>query len=225
MTKPSGRIGNGPAAIPEPWRTALQMAWEAHCSGNVGVGAVLTDPAGVIVATGRNRVLDAEAPSGRLRSTYLAHAEMDVLAQLSHGDYPDHTLWSTLEPCLMCASAVVLSHVGMVRYAAADPLWSGIDRLPALNAQVARRWPIRCGPLAGPVGALCGLLPLAWAMRQKPDGIVARAYAQHDPPLLAFGRRLVDDGTLDDLLGAAIEEVLACLWADLCDVSEPPRLR
>jgi tRNA(Arg) A34 adenosine deaminase TadA len=38
------------------------MAWQAHCSGNVGVGAVLTDSTGVIVATGRNRVLDAEAP-------------------------------------------------------------------------------------------------------------------------------------------------------------------
>jgi tRNA(adenine34) deaminase len=114
------------------------MAWQAHCSGNLGVGAVLTDPAGVIVATGRNRGGDVEAPSGRLHTTYLAHAEMDVLALLPHGDYPDHTLWTTLEPCLMCASAVVLSHVGTVRYAAADPLWAGIERLPDLNAQVAR---------------------------------------------------------------------------------------
>jgi len=162
------------------------MAWEAHCSGNVGVGAVLTDPAGVIVATGRNRVLDAEAPAGRLHASYLAHAEMDVLAQL-----PEHTLWTTLEPCLMCASAVVLSHVGRVGYVAADPLWSGIDRLPELNAQVARRWPIRCGPMPGPVGAFCGLLPLVWAMRRKLDGVVARAYAEHDPGLLALGRRLV----------------------------------
>jgi tRNA(Arg) A34 adenosine deaminase TadA len=98
------------------------MAWQAHCRGNLGVGAVLTGPAGVIVAAGRNRVRDVEAPRGRLHTTYLAHAEMDVLAQLPHGDYPDHTLWTTLEPCLMCASAVVLSHVGIVRYAAADPL-------------------------------------------------------------------------------------------------------
>ncbi len=184
------------------------MAWEAHDSGNVGVGSVLTDPAGAIVATGRNRVLDAEAPAGRLHATYLAHAEMDVLAQLPHGDYPDHTLWTTLEPCLMCASAVVLSHVGSLRYAAADPLWSGIDRLPALNAQVARRWPIRCGPLTGPVAAFCGLLPLVWAMRRKSEGVVARAYAEHDPRLLALGRRLVGDGTLDALLGRSVEEAL-----------------
>ena len=209
------------ADLGEPWRVALRMAWQAHGRGNVGVGSVLTDSTGVIVATGRNRVLDAEAPSGRLHSTYLAHAEMDVLAQLPQGEYPEHALWSTLEPCLMCASAVVLSHVGAVRYASTDPLWSGIDRLPALNGQVARRWPVRCGPLPGPVGAFCGLLPLVWSIRQKDDGVVARAYAEHDPALLALGRRLVGDGTLDQLLGASIEQVLERLWPELCQVAAP----
>jgi tRNA(Arg) A34 adenosine deaminase TadA len=213
----------GIAAVDEPWRVALRMAWQAHCSGNVGVGSVLTDGTGAIVATGRNRVLDAEAPPGRPHSTYLAHAEMDVLVQLPQGDYPEHTLWSTLEPCLMCAAAVVLSHVGTVCYAAADPLWSGIERLPALNAQVARRWPVRRGPLPGPIGAWCGLLPLVWAIRRKSDGVVARAYAAHHPALLALGGRLVRDGTLDDLLGASIEAVLERLWGVLSEVTEPPR--
>jgi hypothetical protein len=117
----------------------------------------------------------------------------------------------------------VLSHVRAVRYAARDPLWSGIDRLPALNAQVARRWPVRCGPLAGPIGAFCGLLPLVWALREKADGVVARAYAEHDRALLALGRRLLGEGSLDDLVGASIEEVLGRLWPDLDEVSEPSR--
>ena len=88
MTKRSPQSASGPSDIEEPWRTALRMAWQAHCRGNVGVGAVLTDPAGVIVATGRNRVRDVEAPSGRLHTTYLAHAEMDVLAQLRMATIP-----------------------------------------------------------------------------------------------------------------------------------------
>lgn len=83
------------AEVGEPWRAALRLAWQAHCGGSVGVGAALMDSSGTIVATGRNRVLDVEAPSGRLHAAYLAHAEMDVLAQLPQGDYPDHTLWST----------------------------------------------------------------------------------------------------------------------------------
>jgi tRNA(adenine34) deaminase len=194
------------------------MAWEAHGSGNIGIGSVLTDAAGAIIAAGRNRVSDADAPAGRLRSTYLAHAEMDALAQLPHGDYPDHTLWTTLEPCLMCASAVVLSHVGTVRYAAADPLWSGIDRVPGLNAQAARRWPIRRGPLRGPVAVFCGLLPLVWAVRQKADGVVARAYQAYDPALLSLARRLIREGVLDELRGGPVEQALARLWNDLCSV-------
>jgi tRNA(adenine34) deaminase len=207
------------ATIGEPWRAALRLAWEAHGTGNIGVGAVLTDPAGAIIATGRNRVFDVDAPPGRLRSTYLAHAEMDVLAQLPHGDYPDHTLWTTLEPCLMCASAVVLSHIGTVRYAAADPLWSGIDRLPGLNAQAARRWPIRRGPLRGPVAVFCGLLPLVWAIGQKADGVVARAYREHDPTLLCLAGRLVRESILDELCGTSVEGALSRLWADLCAVA------
>jgi tRNA(adenine34) deaminase len=205
--------------IRAPWRTALRLAWEAHRSGNIGVGSALTDETGAIVATGRNRIVDAEAPPGRLRSTYLAHAEMDVLAQLPHGDYPDHTLWTTLEPCLMCTAAVVLSHVGTVRYAAADPLWSGIDGVPGLNAQAARRWPVRSGPLRGPVAAFCGLLPLVWAVRQKTDGVVSRAYEAHDPALLALARRLIGDGTLDKLRDASVEQALARLWDDLYAVA------
>jgi hypothetical protein len=146
---------------------------------------------------------------------------MDALSQLPHDDYPDHTLWTTLEPCLMCASALVLSHVGTVRYAAADPLWSGIDRVAGLNAQAARRWPIRHGPLRGPVAAFCGLLPLVWAVRRKADGVVARAYQEHDPVLLALARCLVRDGVLDNLRGASVEQALARLWADLCGIATP----
>ena len=205
--------------IGEPWRAALRLAWEAQGRGNIGVGAVLTDRAGEIVASGRNRVFDADAPPGRLRSTWLAHAEMDALAQLSHGDYPDHTLWTTLEPCLMCASAVVLSHVGNVRYAATDPLRSGIDRVAGLNAQAARRWPIRHGPMRGPVAAFCGLLPLVWAVRRKADGVVARAYQEHDPALLELARRLIGEGVLDELRGGSVEEASTRLWDDLCAVA------
>jgi tRNA(Arg) A34 adenosine deaminase TadA len=202
--------------LPPPWRVALRLAWEAHCTGNIGVGAVLTDPAGRVVATGRNRVCDATAPPGRLRATYLAHAEIDALGQLPAGDYPQHTLWTTLEPCLLCLSAVVLSHVGTVRYAAPDPLWHGLDGLPQLNAQAARRWPVRIGPLSGPVAALCALLPLIWALRRSPDGVVARAYASSDPALLGLGRRLADEGVPNS---ATIDRALAGWWDYLSDIA------
>jgi tRNA(Arg) A34 adenosine deaminase TadA len=202
--------------LPPPWQVALRLAWEAHCAGNIGVGAVLTNPTGTIVARGRNRVCDATAPPGRLSATYLAHAEIDVLGQLPEGDYKHHTLWTTLEPCLLCLSAVVLSHVGTVRYAAADPLWHDLDGLPQLNAQVARRWPARIGPLSGPVAALCALLPLIWAVRRNSEGVVARAYGSSNLSLLALARRLADEGVPDD---GSVECALQRWWEDLSIVA------
>ncbi len=105
-------------ALEEPWQMALTEAWEAYVGGNIGVGAVLTDPRGRVVAVGRNRVSDKEAPPGRLRSTSIAHAELDVLGQLMPGDYQHHTLWTTLESCPLCSMAIVMSNVGSVTFAA-----------------------------------------------------------------------------------------------------------
>jgi hypothetical protein len=84
-----------------------------------------------------------------------------------------------------------------------------------------RRWPVRAGPLRGPVAVFCGLLPLVWAVRQKADGVVARAYQEHDPALLALARQLVQDGVLDELRGGSLEQALALLWDDLCAVAGP----
>lgn len=53
--------------------------------------------------------------------------------------------------------------------------------------------------------------------------MVVRAHAEHDPALLALGRRLVGDGTLDDLPGASIEEALERWWADLCRIAQAPK--
>jgi tRNA(adenine34) deaminase len=208
-------------AIDEPWLSAIGLAWEAYSTGNIGVGAVLTDPTGRIVACGRNRIVDTDAPPGRLRGSYLAHAEIDVLAQLPQGDYRDHVLWTTLEPCLLCAAAAVLSHVGTVRFAAADPLWSGIERLPELNAQVARRWPRRQGPVDGSLAAFCALLPLVWSVRERPDGVVIRAYEVTNPSLLELARRLVEHGALDRLRGEPVIRALDHLWPALALIDRP----
>lgn len=68
--------GNG-----TPMRRALELAWDAYCAGSFPVGAVLTDPDGVIVAEGRNHAGESTAPDGLMRGTVIAHAEMSVLAR------------------------------------------------------------------------------------------------------------------------------------------------
>lgn len=201
------------------WQRALSQAWRAYVLGNIGVGAVLTDPTGFIVGEGRNRVVDTTAPPGRLHGNYLAHAEMDVLAQLPAGDYEDHTIWTTLEPCLLCVSAIVTSHVGVVRFAAPDPLWRGLEEVRGINAQADKRWPQRIGPMTGPTAAFCAVLPMVWFFRNQGGGAAVRAYESDYAGLVELSRKLAGERTLDALGGQAVDVALERLWPDLVDAS------
>jgi len=98
-------------------RAALDLAREAGETGDVPVGAVLLDAAGLIVAGDRNRREELSDPT--------AHAEMLVLSRRSR-EIEDwrlggHTLVVTLEPCPMCAGASVQARLDRIVYGAADP--------------------------------------------------------------------------------------------------------
>jgi hypothetical protein len=60
-------------------------------------------------------------------------------------------------------SCSVHCHIGLVRYAADDPLANGLERVPELNAHVARRWPRWEGPAKESLARFCALLVSAWA--------------------------------------------------------------
>ncbi|MGO9454933.1 MAG: nucleoside deaminase [Candidatus Binataceae bacterium] len=206
------------SALEEPWRKALTLAWEAYVGGNVGVGAALTDAQGRIVAVGRNRGSDTGAPPGRLRSTPIAHAEIDVLGQLTPGDYQHHTLWTTLESCPLCSMAIVMSNIGNVAFAARDRLWDDISRLTEVNEFIANRWPARRGPLGGPIAAFAELLPLLWFLEHKPDGTVVQKYESQHPRLLALARSLRGDAGFTALKAHPLDAALDRLWTDLAAI-------
>ena len=199
------------AALPAPMARALGLAWEAHQGGNVAVGAVITEPDGTIVCEGRNRVADTSAPAGHLVGTYLAHAEIDVLGQLEPGDHLDRTLWTTLQPCLLCTGAAVLSKIGHVVFLAPDQLWDGIERLPELNAQTARRWPRHSGPFPGPLAVFAQILPTAWFFDASPTGVAIAAAERAVPGGLDVLRALDLERWSALPLGDALDEI----WDDL----------
>ncbi len=71
-----------PDGLEGAWRESFELAWEAFRVGTIPVGAVVADASGEIVARGRNRIFEEEAPPGQLAGTYLAHAELNALAGL-----------------------------------------------------------------------------------------------------------------------------------------------
>jgi hypothetical protein len=62
------------ACLSDPWQLAFQEAWGSFRSGSAGVGAVVTNGAGAMVATGRSRVFDEPDGTAPLVGTWMAHA-------------------------------------------------------------------------------------------------------------------------------------------------------
>lgn len=116
-------------------RLALAEARLAETDGDVPVGAVVVDREGAVLGAGHNEREHRQDPT--------AHAEILALrrAAAAVGSWRvlEATLVVTLEPCAMCAGAIVLSRVPRVVYGAADPkagaAGSVLDILaqPALN--------------------------------------------------------------------------------------------
>ena len=97
-------------------RMALAAASQAKALGEVPVGAVLVRE-GEVIATGFNQPIGQHDPS--------AHAEIAALRvgakKLANYRMPGCTLYVTLEPCAMCAGAMMHARLTRVVYGAADP--------------------------------------------------------------------------------------------------------
>ncbi len=132
-------------------REALALAREAGARGEVPVGAVAVHD-GRVVGRGANARESARDPT--------AHAELlaiqDAARTLGRWRLSGVTLYVTLEPCAMCAGAMVLARIDRLVYAATDPkagaagsLWD----LPA-DARLNHRFPVERGLLAEEAGEL-----------------------------------------------------------------------
>jgi len=102
----------------EQWmEEAMALAKEAMAAGEVPVGCVIVDESGRIVGRGRNRREE--------RRSATAHAEILAIEEACEtlGDWRlgACSLYVTLEPCPMCAGAIINARVGKVFYGAKDP--------------------------------------------------------------------------------------------------------
>ncbi|GAA4006004.1 hypothetical protein GCM10022631_16680 [Deinococcus rubellus] len=117
---------------------ALKLAREAQEAGSSPVGAVLVDADGEIVFRGRNRVGEAQTAE-HVGDASVSHAEMDVFFQAGKLKDPESlTLYTSLEPCLMCGGASSLLQLGRLVWATGDA-WGGSGRLIAWADHPAMR--------------------------------------------------------------------------------------
>lgn len=102
----------------------LELAAEAGAHQEVPVGAVVVHD-GRLLGAGRNRVEERRSP--------LAHAEMEALHQalvaVGEKRIPDATLYCSLEPCVLCAGAILHARVARVVFAARDPKFGAVRSL------------------------------------------------------------------------------------------------
>ncbi|HUZ04794.1 MAG TPA: tRNA adenosine(34) deaminase TadA [Acidobacteriaceae bacterium] len=133
-------------------RAAMVQASLASEMGEVPVGAVLVGPDGAILSLGQNRVLRDSDPT--------AHAEMVALRaagkSLNNYRLEGCILYVTLEPCAMCAGAMIHARLSRLVYGAADPKAGAAGSvLSVLNhPQLNHQMQVQSGVLAEECGEL-----------------------------------------------------------------------
>ena len=102
-------------------RNTINLAKAAGKAGNLPIGAVIVLN-GKVIAEGQNRLWSPVINPGR-------HAEIDALAYVDNSLWTrakEMTLYTSLEPCLMCLSTILLHKIGHVIYGAKDPRGGGL---------------------------------------------------------------------------------------------------
>jgi tRNA(adenine34) deaminase len=145
-------------------RLALGVAAEAAIWGEVPVGAVVVDRQGAVIGKGRNRREIDGDPT--------AHAEMIALREAARwvGSWrlSGCTVFVTLEPCPMCAGALVNSRVERVVYGCDDPKAGALRTLYSLgqDTRLNHRFEVKSGVLAEPCARI--LSDFFAALRARP---------------------------------------------------------
>ena len=206
--------------LSEPWRACAEEAWEAYRRGSLPIGAVVTDSHGNVLSRGRNRIHERSGPPGAVFGNKLAHAELNALLSLDHREDDPRAcaLWTTTEPCPLCAGAARMADVGGLRYAAREP-WGGsaamFDTVPYL-----KRGGVRVvGPEDGLLEGVLVALQVERFLRLRPAILerFLRLYREAMPAATEAGLRLHRSGALRTMSEgrAPVSEVLVAVGEEI----------
>lgn len=186
-----------------PWQAALEQAWEAWCGGCIPIGCVIANPAGEIIARGRNRIDEECAPPRQVCDSQLAHAELNALLSMPKLQSGRHecTLYTTMEPCPLCMGALYMSGVRGLHYACRDTYAGSVNVLGS-TPYYSRKQLRVCGPHNTALETLLMALCFAYYLANySPQGIslVEVEWIKSVPAGVELGRALHQQGLLERL--------------------------
>jgi len=144
-------------------RAAIDQARLAEAAGDVPIGAVIAHEGQIVARAHNRRIVDADPT---------AHAEMLAIRAaadaLADWRLTGCTMAVTLEPCPMCAGAIVLARIDRLVYGAADPKAGAVDTLYRIctDGRLNHRVEVVAGVLADD----CGRLLTEFFRRQREMG-------------------------------------------------------
>lgn len=112
------------------WEICFDLCLESINSGSLGISALIADEEHTVIAKGRNQLFDDDDSCNTIVNTVVSHAEINALANLpeKYRDDRNLTIFTTVEPCLMCLGALSMSCVRNVVIGSRDD-YSGATRL------------------------------------------------------------------------------------------------
>ena len=210
--------------LPEHWCGAFRQAWAAYVARTIPVGAVVVDPKNVIVAEARNRIFNTtDPPRGQLAGSWLAHAELNAIAQIDAERSRTDEGWAvytTFEPCPLCAGAIAVAFRGRITvgYACRDPISSGLNVLTHTGIGRRRQWQIQ--RLRGPFAVFAELLLAAYTLEARPTSLTAERYREPPwRPLIETTGSVLSSGRDR---GEPVEHVVATIWTAIEQVEPAP---
>jgi tRNA(adenine34) deaminase len=105
------------------WKNAFINAWDAFKVKTIPIGCVIQNEMDETVAIGRNMIYQTNNSDMILYNNKLAHAEINAILLLKESSHPNlkkYTLYTTMEPCILCFGAMVMGNIRNVKYAARD---------------------------------------------------------------------------------------------------------